>query len=117
MDDSHPFLLLQHQAKITTEGNPNASSLEVTTLSIAEHGVYCLLIFEYCYFLLQNGQAPMNKDVIPVAIHEYKSSCIEVTIHQAVKSAVQQHGHHLEHLCPTLLEIVLENRLSHKLVL
>ncbi|KAI6140656.1 hypothetical protein BKA82DRAFT_245496 [Pisolithus tinctorius] len=111
-------LLLQPQtAKLTTEGNSNAPSEEVTTYSIAEHGIYCLLIFEYCYFLLQNGQAPVNEDVVSLAVNEYKSSGMEATIQQAVKSAVEQHGHDWRVLCQTLLQTILDNRLSHKLVI
>ncbi|KAI6138891.1 hypothetical protein BKA82DRAFT_4342769 [Pisolithus tinctorius] len=111
-------LLLQHQAlQVAHQGKYKLPSPKVTTFSIAEHGVYCLLIFEYCYFLLQNGKAPKKKDVIALAVKDYKSSGIKGTIHQAIKSAVQQHGHNLEDLCQTLVQIILENRLSHKTVI
>ncbi|KAI6015404.1 hypothetical protein PISMIDRAFT_14337 [Pisolithus microcarpus 441] len=73
----------------------------------------CLLIFEYCYFLLLNAKSLTEKDVVPLAFKEYKSSGVAATIHQAVEVAVQQHRHDVDELCQTLLQVVLEN--SHKL--
>ncbi|KAI5987334.1 hypothetical protein F5J12DRAFT_787086 [Pisolithus orientalis] len=87
MDDSNVF-----SAAATSDCNPNAPSQEVSICSIAEHGVL-----------------PNKEVVVVLAVQQYKSSCIEATIHQAVKHAVQQHGPHLHDLCQTLLQIVLEN--------
>ncbi|KAI6140650.1 hypothetical protein BKA82DRAFT_4019290 [Pisolithus tinctorius] len=90
-----PSLVLQHQvAEIRTQGKTTAPSQEVTACSIAQHGV-----------------SPNQKDVIPLAVKEYKSSGIEATIHKAVNTAVQQCGANLNALCKTLLQIILENRL------
>ncbi|KAI6123637.1 hypothetical protein EDD16DRAFT_1704243 [Pisolithus croceorrhizus] len=85
------------------------SSQDATTQSIAEHGIRCLLIFEYCYFLLQNDQSPAEQDVIPLAIKEYKGFNVAATVHQAVETAVQQYDHHVDELCQALLQVVFQN--------
>ncbi|KIK16913.1 hypothetical protein PISMIDRAFT_239040 [Pisolithus microcarpus 441] len=70
----------------------------------------------YCYFLLLNEKSPTEKDVVPLAIKEYKSSGVAATIHQAVEIAVQQHGHNADELHQTLFQVVLKNRMSHSLL-
>ncbi|KAI6106849.1 hypothetical protein EV401DRAFT_2077587 [Pisolithus croceorrhizus] len=87
-------------------------SQDTTTQSIAEHGVRCLLIFEYCYFLLQKEKSPAEQDVIPLAIKEYKDFNVAATVCKAVETAVQQHDQNVDELCQALLQVVLENRMS-----
>ncbi|KIK17113.1 hypothetical protein PISMIDRAFT_685645 [Pisolithus microcarpus 441] len=99
----------KHRTSIAFDDKSNLLSKDSTIQSIAEHGVACLLIIEYCYFLLLNEQSPTKQDVVPLAFKEYKSSGVEATIHQAVEVAVQQHGHNVDELCQTLLQVVLEN--------
>ncbi|KAI6015416.1 hypothetical protein BKA83DRAFT_4341667 [Pisolithus microcarpus] len=97
---------------IAFDDKSNLLSKDATIQSIAKHGVACLLIIEYCYFLLLNEQSPTKQDVVPLAFKEYKSSGVAATIHQAVEVAVQQHGHDVDELCQTLLQVVLENCMS-----
>ncbi|KAI6147391.1 hypothetical protein BKA82DRAFT_4015421 [Pisolithus tinctorius] len=80
------MVVIHQDANITTEGNFKAPSHEVTTFSIAEHGISSTKI-----------------DVIPLAVKEYKSSGLKATIHQAVKSAVLQHSHDLQDLLSPML--------------
>ncbi|KAI5984462.1 hypothetical protein EDD15DRAFT_2201304 [Pisolithus albus] len=108
------FITSQDLINIAFEDKSNWLSKDATTQSVAEHGVACLLIFEFCYFLLLNEQPPIKEDVALLAIKEYKSSGVEATIHQAVEVAVHQHGHDVKELCKILLQVVLEN--SHKLL-
>ncbi|KAI6156049.1 hypothetical protein EDD17DRAFT_1512766 [Pisolithus thermaeus] len=78
-------------------------------LPIAEHYIRCLLIFEYCYFLLQNDHSPAEQDVIPLAIKEYKGFNVATTVYPAVETAVQQYDHSVDELCQALLQVVLQN--------
>ncbi|KAI5995106.1 hypothetical protein EDD15DRAFT_2195734 [Pisolithus albus] len=91
------------------------SLVDATIQSVAEHGVACLLIIEYCYFLLLNEQSPTKEDVVPLAIKEYKSSGVAAKIHHAVEAAVQQHDHNMDELSRNLLQLVLENQMSQRL--
>ncbi|KAI6106839.1 hypothetical protein EDD17DRAFT_1761951 [Pisolithus thermaeus] len=115
---SGPFLKrhMQSQTNNAIGDRFNTPCQDATTQSIAEHGVRCLLIFEYCYFLLQNERSPVEQDVIPVAIKEYKGFNVAATVHQAVETAVQQHGQNVDELCQALLQVVLENRMSWRLL-
>ncbi|KAI6114556.1 hypothetical protein F5141DRAFT_1291245 [Pisolithus sp. B1] len=111
-----PFLKrhIQSQSNNAIGDKLNILSQDATTQSIAEHGVRCLLIFEYCYFLLQNEKCPAEQDVIPLAIKEYKGFNVAATVHQAVETAVQQHDQDVDELCQALLQVVLQNRMSHR---
>ncbi|KAI6010292.1 hypothetical protein EDC04DRAFT_2769900 [Pisolithus marmoratus] len=84
--------------------------------SIAEHGIGCLLVFEYLYFWLQGSKArnDLQKN-LTWAVEEYQTSGTQDKVHECIKAAFKQHGDSVDVLCPTLMEIAKKYQMSKKL--
>ncbi|KAL4073035.1 hypothetical protein V8B97DRAFT_1956512 [Scleroderma yunnanense] len=87
---------------------PSLSSMDMLIL----HGVGCILVFEYSYFLMQNnGQA---KDAFNLAVKEYQKSGTQSAVLKALQHAIQEHGNNCATLQKVIIDIILENCMSKK---
>ena len=75
----------------------------------------CILVFEYCYFLLQKDGVHAN-NAIDLALQEYQKSGTQATVCGALQHAMNVHGHDCDALLDTIIEIILTNRMC-KLIL
>lgn len=79
-----------------------------------EQGIGSLIVFEYLYFLLQVNQA--NQDDVEkhftVAVQEYLVSGVQAKVIALIAAVFQEHGENVGALCPKLVEIAQENKMS-----
>ncbi|KAI6095625.1 hypothetical protein EDD16DRAFT_1701986 [Pisolithus croceorrhizus] len=86
-----------------------------TVQSMAEHAIGCLLVAEHAYFLMQNGHA-MWKEVLLLAVEEYKTSSIQLAVSKGVKAIFHDYNGNMNGLCQGIIKVVIENRMSNKLL-
>ncbi|KAL4073062.1 hypothetical protein V8B97DRAFT_304628 [Scleroderma yunnanense] len=88
---------------------PSLSSMNMLIL----HGVGCILVFEYSYFLIQNNGQAYN--AFNVAVKEYQKSGTQSAVLKALQHAIQEHGSDCATLQKVIIDIILENSMSKKL--
>ncbi|KAI6011024.1 hypothetical protein BKA83DRAFT_4396980 [Pisolithus microcarpus] len=90
-----------------------STSKQYSRQYIAENGIGAILVFEYLYFLLQvtAGRKDIQED-LNLAAQEYQSSCIHANVNKLIQEAFQSHSDNVEVLCPILVKIAHQNRLS-----
>ncbi|KAI6132341.1 hypothetical protein EV401DRAFT_271137 [Pisolithus croceorrhizus] len=87
-----------------------------TVQSIAEHAIGCLLVAEHSYFLMQHGNHTW-KEVLALAVEEYKTSNIQPAMSKAVKAVFHDCNCNVDGLCEGIIKVVVENRISNKLLM
>ncbi|KAI6146883.1 hypothetical protein BKA82DRAFT_2195135 [Pisolithus tinctorius] len=76
----------------------------------------CLLVAELAYFVMQDGQH-IWKDALSLAVEEYKTSNMQAAISKAVKAVFYEHNGDMDGLCKAIIEIIMKNRMSNKLLM
>ncbi|KAI6119166.1 hypothetical protein EDD16DRAFT_1706848 [Pisolithus croceorrhizus] len=97
---------------------PNDATLlgKLTTIhSIAEHAIGCLLTAEYSYFLMQQGHH-VWKEVLPLAVEEYKISKIQTVISEDVRAILHDLDGDMNGICEAIIRIIIKNHMSDKLL-
>ncbi|KAI6097086.1 hypothetical protein F5141DRAFT_1294913 [Pisolithus sp. B1] len=97
---------------------PSDSTLlgKLTTVhSIAEHAIGCLLAAEYSYFLMQQ-QHHVWKEVLPLAVEEYKISKIQTVISEDIKAILHVLDGNMNGICEAIIGIIIKNHMSNKLL-
>ncbi|KAI6154463.1 hypothetical protein EDD17DRAFT_1630895 [Pisolithus thermaeus] len=83
---------------------------------VAEHAIGCLLVAEHSYFLMQHGHH-VWREVLSLAVEEYKTSNKQTTISTAVRRVFHEHGSNMDSLCEAIINIIIDNRMSNKLLM
>ncbi|KAI6011110.1 hypothetical protein EDC04DRAFT_2905656 [Pisolithus marmoratus] len=87
-----------------------------TVQSVAEHAIGCLLVAEHSYFLMQYGQHTW-KEVLSLAVEEYKISNIQNIVSNAVETVFHNYTGDMDALCEAIINVIIENRMSNKLLM
>lgn len=90
-----------------------SASMTSSMKFVVEHGIGCLLVFEYLHFLFQgkNGTRYLEED-LAVAVRAYQISGVQANVHQLIEAAFQEHGEDVENLCPILVDVARKNQMS-----
>ncbi|KAI6142238.1 hypothetical protein BKA82DRAFT_2603790 [Pisolithus tinctorius] len=92
-------------------------SRQPSMLAIAEHGIGCVIVFEYLFFQLQvvkdggTTQKDLQQD-LTVIVSKYQKSGVQKTVIAHIAEAFQQHGDSVDDLCPMLVGIAQANQMS-----
>ncbi|KIO05029.1 hypothetical protein M404DRAFT_1000118, partial [Pisolithus tinctorius Marx 270] len=90
-------------------------SRQPSMMALAEHGIGCVIVFEYLFFQLQvKGGGTTRMDVkqnLKVIVREYKKSGVQHTVIAHIAEAFQQHGESVDALCPMLVDIAQANQM------
>ncbi|KAI6138657.1 hypothetical protein BKA82DRAFT_1007090 [Pisolithus tinctorius] len=85
-------------------------------MALVEHGIGCVIVFEYLYFQLQvkdrsTARQDLQQDLL-VAVGKYQRSGVQDNVHAYIAKAFQQHGESVDDLCPMLVGIAQANQMS-----
>ncbi|KAL4076516.1 hypothetical protein V8B97DRAFT_1454226 [Scleroderma yunnanense] len=83
---------------------------------LVAHGVGCLLVLEYSYFHLESDDGDTNS-VFASAVKEYQDSGTQVAVCKALQKAIKVHGDDKAGLQRAIINIVLDSRMSKKLLI
>ncbi|KIN97617.1 hypothetical protein M404DRAFT_889515 [Pisolithus tinctorius Marx 270] len=103
----------------------SSTSISICTLStsqqcplqaLAEHGIGCVIVFEFLFFQLQVKDGGTNRmdlqQDLTVIVRKYQKSGVQSTVIACIAEAFQQHGENVDDLCPTLVGIAQANQMS-----
>ncbi|KIM68384.1 hypothetical protein SCLCIDRAFT_1209207 [Scleroderma citrinum Foug A] len=76
------------------------------------HGVGCILVFEYAYFLLQTNEETRN--ALHLAVKEYQSSGTQANVLNTLQHIIEEHGYDQDSLMHAIMEIILNHHMSKK---
>ncbi|KAL4076514.1 hypothetical protein V8B97DRAFT_1453741 [Scleroderma yunnanense] len=84
---------------------------------LSENSSGCVLILEYSYFYLQsNNSGGGPNGVFASAVKEYQYSGTQATVCKALQEAIQVHGDDKAGLQKAIINIILDFRMSKKLL-
>ncbi|KIO01396.1 hypothetical protein M404DRAFT_732610 [Pisolithus tinctorius Marx 270] len=93
-------------------------SSQPSLMTLAEHGIGCVIVFECLFFQLQvKDGANSRKDLqqaLTETVRKYQKSGVQNIVIAHIAAAFQQHGESLDDLCPMLVGIAQENQMSKK---
>ncbi|KIO00938.1 hypothetical protein M404DRAFT_745771 [Pisolithus tinctorius Marx 270] len=83
--------------------------------TIVEHGIGCVIVFEYLFFQLQvKDRGPTRKDFqqdLTLIVQKYQKSGVQEIVNACIAEAFQQHGERVDDLCPLLAGIAWANQM------
>ncbi|KAI6006295.1 hypothetical protein F5J12DRAFT_114517 [Pisolithus orientalis] len=93
-------------------------SRQPSLMALAEHGIGCVIVFEYLFFQLQvTDGGTTRQDVqqdLTVIVRTYQKSGVQNTVIACIAEAFQQHGESVDDLCAMLVGIAQANQMSKK---
>ncbi|KAI6099170.1 hypothetical protein F5141DRAFT_1066739 [Pisolithus sp. B1] len=72
-----------------------------TLRSMVEHAIGCLLVAEHSHFLMQHGHH-VWKEVLSMAVEEYKTSNTQLAVSAAVKAVFCDYNGDMDGLCEAI---------------
>ncbi|KAI5996452.1 hypothetical protein F5J12DRAFT_772683 [Pisolithus orientalis] len=114
MDDVQPITHGSGSISIPTLSTSREPSLK----ALAEHGIGCVIVFEYLFFQSQvKDEGTARKDLqqdLTVIVRKYQESGVQDIVNTCITEAFQQHGESVDDLCPVLVGIAQANQMSKK---
>ncbi|KAI6111872.1 hypothetical protein EDD16DRAFT_1710209 [Pisolithus croceorrhizus] len=87
-----------------------------TIQSMIEHAIGCLLVVELSFFLMQT-KGHVWKEVLSLAVKEYKTSNMDVSVSQGVKAILHDYSGNMDGLCDSIITVIVENHMSNKFLM
>ncbi|KAI6165143.1 hypothetical protein EDD17DRAFT_1871715 [Pisolithus thermaeus] len=87
-----------------------------TVQSMIEHAIGCLFVAELSFFLMQH-KGHGWEEVLSLAVQEYKTSNIHVSVSKDVKAILCDYGGNMDGLCDSIITVIVENLMSNKFLM
>ncbi|KIN96736.1 hypothetical protein M404DRAFT_1006533, partial [Pisolithus tinctorius Marx 270] len=80
-----------------------------TLNALVEHGIGCVIVFEYLFFQLQvkdrgTTRKHLEQD-LTLVVQKYQKSGVQEIVNACIAEAFQQHGERVDDICPMLVGI------------
>ncbi|KAI6008887.1 hypothetical protein F5J12DRAFT_57838 [Pisolithus orientalis] len=83
--------------------------------ALVEHGIGCVIVFEYLFFQLQvKDRGTIREDLqqdLTLIVQKYQKSGVQEIVNACIAEAFQQHGDRVDDLCPMLVGIAQANQM------
>ncbi|KAI6116634.1 hypothetical protein EDD16DRAFT_1708297 [Pisolithus croceorrhizus] len=87
-----------------------------TVQSMVEHAIGCLLVAELSFFLMEHKDH-VWKEVLSLAVKEYKTSNMHVSVSKDVKAILHDYSGDMDGLCDSIIKVIVENRMTNKFLM
>ena len=101
-----PFSMVSDMSKSIIHG---AGKEAYFSSIVSKHFKGCILVFEYCYFLLQNDRSA--RSAFKIALKEYQQSDTQAIVSNALQDAIKKHSNDHDTLINDITDIIITNQM------